>query len=466
MSNHPSDNKYIGAARKMFTHIAETVDANICIRLWDGTYIPLGDNAKEQYHIAIKGPEVLGAILRKPTLENLLRQYASGNIDFCGGDLIDFYEVLRTRGSRTKGVSSSQLKKRLKKGYLLRQALPLLFAKKADSSLDHQFQGDDTGLSQTARDEKSFIQFHYDLSNNFYQLFLDPEMQYSCGYFTSWEQDLEQAQQNKLDMICRKLCLQPGERFLDIGCGWGGLLRHAVKYYKVIGHGVTLSQKQYDFALEQTQRMGLEDSITIELRDYQEITGEYDKIASIGMYEHIGIVNYKAYFKKLHSLLRDRGMLLNHGITRQAKHSKRRFARITPGRRFILKYIFPGSELDHIGHTLSKMEACGFEVHDVEGWREHYARTTRLWCLRLETNRKEAIELVGEERFRMWIAYLAGVSFAFQDGSLRIFQTVATKHGRKGPSTLPPTREYLYREDGTGLDLRPIIGSRSALSGQ
>ena len=220
MSTHTSERRYLDAARRIFTHLAETADAQVSIRLWDGSYIPLGDNASEQWNISIKGPEVLGAILRRPTLENLLRQYASGGIDFNGGDLIDFYEVLRTRGARTKGVSSGQIKKRLNKGYLLRQALPLLFARKNDTRLNHQFRGDDSGRIQSARDEKSFIQFHYDLSNDFYQLFLDPEMQYSCGYFTSWTEDLVQAQQNKLDMICRKLRLQPGDRFLDIGCGW------------------------------------------------------------------------------------------------------------------------------------------------------------------------------------------------------------------------------------------------------
>jgi len=444
MTNKILDRRYLDAAQRIFAHLAEIADANICIRLWDGSYIPLGDNASEQWHISINGPEVLSTILRKPTLENFLRQYATGNIDFNGGNLIDFYEMLRKRGARTVGVSSSQIKKRLSKWYLLRQALPFLFAPKKKIEINHQYQGNESGRVQSARDEKSFIQFHYDISNQLYGLFLDPEMQYSCGYFTAWDQGLEQAQQNKLDMICRKLRLQPGDRFLDIGCGWGGLLCHAVQRFQVIGHGVTLSQKQYDFAQEKIKRLGLADRITIELRDYRELSGEFDKIASIGMYEHIGIANYTTYFNKMKSLLRDRGIFLNHGITRQAKHSPKKFARITPGRKFILKYIFPGSELDHIGHTLSKIEACGFEVHDVEAWREHYARTTRLWCQRLEANNERAIELIGEECYRMWIAYLAGVSLAFQDGSLCIFQIVATKHQQKGLSEMPPTRRHLY----------------------
>ncbi|MDW7771770.1 MAG: cyclopropane-fatty-acyl-phospholipid synthase family protein [Desulfobulbaceae bacterium] len=433
---------YLKATRSIFTHIAETADLSFCVRLWDGTLIPLGDHADPQFYISIKEPGVLGTILRKPTLENILLQYASGNIDYHGGDIISFYEVVRNRGNRTRTVSSSSIKKKINKGQLFRKALPLLLARGKEAGV-YRYSGDETGR-RTERDDKQFVRFHYDLSNDFYQLFLDREMQYSCGYFTGWDNDLETAQTDKLEMICRKLRLQPGERFLDIGCGWGGLVCHAARNHGVHAHGITLSQNQYEFARQKVERLRLQDLVKIELRDYKDLHGEYDKISSIGMYEHVGIANYPDYFSKIRSLLRDRGIFLNHGITRRAKKNHRRFKKITPGRRFILKYIFPGSELDHIGHTLESMEAGGFEIHDVEGWREHYALTTRLWCQRLEMNKKKAIALVGEDRFRMWLAYLAGVSFAFHDGSLRIYQTVATRHSRKGGSTMPPTRSDLY----------------------
>jgi cyclopropane-fatty-acyl-phospholipid synthase len=192
--------------------------------------------------------------------------------------------------------------------------------------------------------------------------------------------------------------------------------------------------------------LGLQDRVTVELRDYTTLDGEYDKISSIGMFEHIGIANFPTYFGKVFSLLRDRGIFLNHGIARRAKASKRNFNKITPEKRLILKYIFPGSELDHIGHTLEAMEACNFEIHDVETWREHYAITTKLWCQRLSARREEAIALVGAERYRLWVAYLAAVSFNFTDGPLRIHQVVATRHGSKGVSGLPPTRADLYAE--------------------
>ena len=219
-------------------------------------------------------------------------------------------------------------------------------------------------------------------------------MVYSCAYFRDWSNSLEQAQRDKLDLICRKLRLRAGESLLDIGSGWGALLCHAAQHYGVSAHGVTLSQAQYDYAQAKIARLGLQDRVTVSLADYMTLEGRYDKIASIGMYEHVGIANYTAYFKKMHELLAQGGVFLNHGITRRAKRNIRNFGKISPSRRVILKYIFPGAELDHIGHTVQVMESCGFEIQDVEALRRHYARTCRLWHDRL-TARREAGDRAG-----------------------------------------------------------------------
>jgi len=206
-----------------------------------------------------------------------------------------------------------------------------------------------------------FIQFHYDISNEFYSLILDPEMQYSCGYFKTKDTPLAQAQKDKLEHICRKLRLKPGEDFLDIGCGWGGLVCHAAQHYGVKAHGVTLSQTQHDFAVAKVKRLGLEDKVKIELRDYATLDGTYDKISSVGMFEHIGIQNMPHYFGKIHSLLRDRGILMNHGIASRAKADAKAVKRIKPERKLLLKYIFPGSELDSIGNTVNQLQISNFE---------------------------------------------------------------------------------------------------------
>ena len=233
---------------------------------------------------------------------------------------------------------------------------------------------------------------------------------------------------------------------LDIGCGWGGLVCHAAQHYGVKAHGITLSEEQLAFAREKVKRLGLEHLVTLELKDYMLAEGRYDKIASIGMYEHIGLKNIPAYMNKVRSLLNENGVFLNHAISRRAHKPKAGLLpqRMRPEKKAIAKYIFPGGELDDIGHSVSAMEIAGFEVHDVEGWREHYARTCKLWCERLTANKDEAIKLVGEEKYRIWVAYLAGVSLAFSRGTLRLFQTVATKSA-KGKSPLPPTRADLYR---------------------
>jgi cyclopropane-fatty-acyl-phospholipid synthase len=438
MLSFSSPARQLEAARTALAHIAELLDARFSVRLWDGSRVPLGSNVHPLLDVAIQGPGVIGSLLRWPTLDNLVRHYATGRIEIHGGDLIEFFEAARVPRSRER-------LKQLRPGVLLKSALPFLLAPAEKVRPQHVFTGDEVARTRARRNDKDYIQFHYDLGNDFYQLFLDPEMQYSCGYFNDWNNSLEQAQRDKMEMICRKLRLAPGERLLDIGCGWGGLICYAAQHYGVQAHGVTLSQAQFDFAQEKIHCLGLEDRVTVELRDYATLKGKYDKIASIGMYEHVGVANYPTYFGKLNSLLRDRGILLNHGITRPAKPNKRRFRRIRPEQRLILKYIFPGGELDHIGHTCESLENSRFEVHDAEDWREHYARTTRLWCQRLSARRDEAIALIGPERYRLWVAYLAGVSFAFLDGSARIYQVVASKHAARGRSELPLTRADLYR---------------------
>jgi cyclopropane-fatty-acyl-phospholipid synthase len=426
-----SDDSLLAAAGDIVQHVAERLDAPFSIGLWDGSVIPLGANADRDLVIRIKNPGVIGAIVRRPSLETVIRQYATGGIDLSGADMLTFIEKARARKIRVKPRD-------LPIGHLLWRAVPFLFAR-APRATRESFKG---------RTDADFIRFHYDLGNDFFGLFLDPEMQYSCAYFTDWNNPLETAQADKLDMICRKLRLQSGDRFLDVGCGWGGLLCHAATRYGVRADGVTLSQEQYDYTLSKVKRLGLDGQVTVRLDSYENLSGQYDKIASIGMYEHVGIANYPRYFGTLNRLLRDRGLLLNHGITRRARATRRHFNRATPERRLMRKYVFPGFELDHIGHSVAAMEAAGFEVHDVEGWREHYARTCRLWHQRLAANAERATALVGLEKYRIWLAYLAGVSFAFADGSLRIYQTVASKHVGKGASGMPPTRGHLYLQVG------------------
>jgi len=436
-----SDENKLAAARKIFEYVGEIINVRFSIRLWDGSIIPLGKNVDSEFFIAINGPGVIGALLRRPTYENLLLQYINGSVDI-HGDLIDFVAVAR------KKRPTKKLKK-INKFFLLRQALPLLLSFSEKTSVQHEYLYDEVGRKESRRDNKKFIQFHYDISNNFYALFLGDEMQYSCGYFTDPDNSLDQAQYDKLDIICRKLRLKPEEKLLDIGCGWGGLICHAAQNYGVKAHGVTLSQKQFDYTAAKIKRLGIENRVTVELRDYSTLEGTYDKIASIGMFEHIGLANMPKYFQKINSLLRDRGILLNHGISRHAKPTRRAARKISPERRLLLKYIFPGSEIDNVGHTIDLLEINGFEVHDVEALREHYALTTRHWYKRLMARKEEAINFVGIEKFRIWALYLAGVSIGFTDGSIHICQIVATKHSAKGASGLPFTRADLYvNKDG------------------
>ena len=428
--------RQLTAARQIIAQAADTLDLNASVRLWDGTVEPLGRNVTSPFEIHIAGPSVIGGLLRWPTLDHLIKRYVDKDIDFTGGTLIDF-------GRQVNAGGRSVRLKDLNKIDLVRQLSPFLFASAGHGSQDQGFGGDILGRRKATRDNEAYIRFHYDLSNEFYALFLDPEMVYSCAYFTDWNNTLAQAQRDKLDHICRKLRLKKGDRLLDIGSGWGGLVCHAVRNYGVTAVGITLSEEQIDYAREKVKRLGLADKITFEFTDYAKVEGRFDKIASIGMYEHIGLKNIPAYMQKVRSLLTDDGMFLNHAISRRAPKPSLMARRLRPEQRAIAKYIFPGGELDDIGRSVTAMERAGFEVHDVEALREHYARTCQLWCEKLTAEQQTAIGLVGEEKVRIWVAYLAGCSLAFQRGTLRIFQTLATKTAKR-KSPLPPTRADLY----------------------
>ncbi len=425
------------AARRAVGLVREALDGHFSIRLWDGSLEPLGRDVVPGLAVRINSPGVIPSLLRRPTLDRVIRHYAHGRIDIEGGTLIDIGGPLAGAGGSRRRL------RRIDKMALAKALWPLLLARGDHPDTGRAFGASSDGADRQEGDNKRFIQFHYDVGNEFYRLFLDPEMLYSCAYYPSWETSLEDAQTAKLEMICRKLRLQPEERFLDIGCGWGGLLCHAVRNHGVRGHGVTLSEEQLAFAREKVAGLGLADRITLELRDYQALDGQFDKIASIAMYEAIGVDNIPAYFRKVRSLLADGGLFLNHAISRGAKHKKTRFSK-RPEQRALQTYIFPGGELDDIGHTIAEMEKAGFEVHDVEGWRAHYEKTTRIWCERLTARREEAERLVGAETYRIWVAYLGGCSLAFRRGSARIYQTLAGKTA-KGPPAIPPSRADLYR---------------------
>ena len=434
-----TDDKLLKAARALAGEMAKHLGIDASVKLWDGTRVALGAGPPGPLAITIANPGTIASLLRRPTLDRLIRHHAQGDLDLEGGTLLDLGHQ----------VGNDAVRKRLKKVRKLRLARHLLpFLRMAPTPLrdTRDFSGNADGSQRSKADNKEFISFHYDVSNDFYRLFLDAQMIYSCAYFAGDGDSLDQAQTNKLDMICRKLRLKPGDRFLDIGCGWGGLVCHAAKHFGVKAHGITLSEAQLGLARERVTAQGMDGVVTLEIRDYADLQGTYDKIASIGMYEHIGIANIPAYLKHVRGHLAEGGLFLNHGITRRAKRHRawgRSTFRSRPEQRALQQYIFPGGELDDIGHTVAALERAGFEVHDVEGWRWHYAQTTRLWCERLHARRTEAEAMVGAPTVRIWLAYLAGCSLAFDRGSARIFQTLSSR-SPKGKPPLPPTRADLY----------------------
>ena len=395
---------------RIITHylgnLGSRTDLPLTVALWNGESFNLGKSPK----VTIRLPDRKAArYFLPPSIANLARGYVNGRFDV-EGRLDDIIEAAASL-ART-GISGAGR---------VRRAL---------RAATHSRERDAHAISH-----------HYDVSNDFYRLWLDPQMLYSCAYFRDATMPLADAQTAKLDHIFTKLMLRPGERLLDIGCGWGALALRAAEQYGARVVGVTLSQNQCDFARERVRAAGLEDRVEIRLQDYRDVRGQFDKITSVGMFEHVGLKHLGTYFTKIAELLVDGGLALNHGITSTDPDS----AESPYGAgQFIDEYVFPHGELPHVSLVLREMQAAGLEALDVESLRRHYARTLARWAANYEAESAAIRAMVGETTYRVWRIYLAGCSHAFAQNWVSIHQVLACKAGPEGLNPTPMTRDYMY----------------------
>lgn len=438
MPNAVSDSRIV-AARRIAAHVADLLQADLSLRLWNGEILPLGPNARDDIQIVVARPSAVRRLLLKPGLMTLFEMFATGDLRVEGGSPLEAAD----RWDHGRAV---HLARRADKMLVARAALPFLLGGSdagATELPEWDKTGDDgIGADKAGRSDQDFIQFHYDVGNDFYRLFLDPEMVYSSAYFLNHDTTLERAQEEKLDRICRKLRLKPGQKLLDVGCGWAGLSCWAAKNYGVTVHGVTLSQAQLDYGRAKVKAMGLEDRITLELKDYRNIaaSGEYDAISQVEMFEHVGFANHERHFLEMKRLLKPGGLYFHQASVRRGGRDPIKPTNTT---KVITRFIFPGGELDTIGMTVTNLGRLGFETLDVEDMREHFELTLKHWTERLYDRREEAYALVGEPRTRLWLIYFALFKKAFERGSVLVYQTVAQKR-RPGPSGLPLDRASLY----------------------
>ncbi len=376
------------------------------LQLWDGKEIDIGPTPCVT--LVIKDPNLVTR-LAQPSLDVLGAAYVEGQIDLLG----PVHEVIRIGDVITRALGEDDF--------------PLPSREAHDKATDAEA-----------------ISYHYDLSNDFYRLWLDKDMVYSCAYFETGSEDLEQAQQAKLRHLCRKLRLKPGERLLDVGCGWGGLTRYAAREFGAKVFGITLSREQLELARERVAEEGLQDQVQLELMDYRDLPqdGRFDKVVSVGMFEHVGHANLPLYCQRLFDAVRPGGLVMNHGIT--ARHIDGRPVGHGAGE-FIDRYVFPHGELPHLVNISSCISDAGLEIVDVESLRLHYARTLDFWSERLEARLEQAKRMVPERALRIWRLYLAGCAYGFRHNWINLHQILASKPLADGSHELPWSRADLYR---------------------
>jgi cyclopropane-fatty-acyl-phospholipid synthase len=397
---------------------------HVAVRFWDGSELPADGDAAAT--VLVRDPEAVAHLVHAPSQLGLARAWVKGLIDVDG----DLEAVLRARGA-FQGVRVSAAARARVALTALRLAGGESLRRPTVPAVEARPQGRRTSLAR----DRGVVRHHYDVSNRFYELVLGPTMVYSCAYFADPGESLETAQERKLDVICRKLWLAEGDRMLDIGCGWGSLVIHAAHRYGIRAVGVTLSEPQAELARRRAEQLGVQDRVEIRVQDYREISdGPFDKIASVGMYEHVGRDQLGTYTHAVMALLRPGGLFLNHGITRLLPHAPE------PDE-FISRYVFPDGALHPVADIASAMQDAGLEVRDVESLREHYALTLRRWVANLAARRDEAIAEVGHERERVWRLYMLGSALGFEAGEISVHQVLAAAPG--APHGLPLDRSRL-----------------------
>ena len=414
----------------LLVRFGEAVDANAVAVLWDGRRVPLGRRRPDAEPLTIRFNDrgAISYFVRRPSLDRLFEVVALGGVEIEGMSPLDattHWQHLRVVDfARKTGIAG-----------FVRALWPFLAHGKDGKG--------QRSLAFGGGDDAAQVRHHYDVSNAFYRLFLDERMVYSCGYFEREDATLDEAQRAKLDIACRKLRLREGARLLDIGCGWGGLAIHAARHHGAHVLGITLAEEQMGLAKERVAREGLQDRIDIRLADWRDLSEReaFDGVVQIGMYEHVGLADQAPFFGAVHRFLKPDGVYLHHAIVKRHKRSRKGRSAY---QKVIDRFIFPGTELDHIGETLTKIEHAGLEPHDTENWRWHYAKTCRLWSERLHQRRAEATEIVGADVCRMWLLYLAMVTIGFERANIGIHQTVCTRRGHGAPP-VPLTRADIYR---------------------